>query len=77
MRCVGFVGYVEKLHFTTVWAGHLSDECKRRLFKNWYKCVKTAFTQHQKRGAEASRLGSAEVLVTARPELFGNSWHRG
>ena len=33
MRCVGFVGYVEKLHFTTVWAGHLSGECKRSLFK--------------------------------------------
>ena len=47
MRCVGFVGYVEKLHSTTVWAGHLGDVCKRRFYKNWYECMNTAFTKYQ------------------------------
>ena len=36
---VGIVGYVETprglRQLTTVWAEHLSDECKRRFYKNW------------------------------------------
>ena len=37
---VGVVGYVETPYglrtLTTVWAEHLSDEVKRRFYKNWY-----------------------------------------
>lgn len=40
MIACGFVGYVETPRglraLTTVWAGTLSDELKRRFYKNWY-----------------------------------------
>jgi large subunit ribosomal protein L3e len=29
----------------TVWAEHLSEEVKRRFYKNWYKSKKKAFTK--------------------------------
>ena len=29
----------------TVWAEHLSEEVKRRFYKNWYKAKKKAFTK--------------------------------
>ena len=36
---VGIVGYVETprglRQLTTVWAEHLSEECRRRFYKNW------------------------------------------
>ena len=41
MMCVGVVGYVETPRglraLKTVFAQHLSDECKRRFYKNWYR----------------------------------------
>jgi len=53
MVVVGVVGYVETPHglrtLTTVWAQHLSDECRRRFYKNWYKSKKKAFTKYQKK----------------------------
>jgi large subunit ribosomal protein L3e len=33
----------------TVWAGHLSEECKRRFYKNWYKSKRKAFTHYAAR----------------------------
>jgi len=33
---------------TTVWAGHLGDEVKRRFYKNWYRAKKKAFTKYAK-----------------------------
>ena len=40
MICVGVVGYVETPRglraLKTIFAQHLSDECKRRFYKNWY-----------------------------------------
>jgi large subunit ribosomal protein L3e len=39
MIVVGVVGYVKTVRglrtLNTVWAEHLSDECKRRFYKNW------------------------------------------
>lgn len=39
MIVVGVVGYVKTPRglrsLNTVWAEHLSDECKRRFYKNW------------------------------------------
>ena len=39
MVVVGIVGYVENPRglrtFKTVFAEHISDECKRRFYKNW------------------------------------------
>lgn len=56
MTVVGVVGYVETptglRTLTTVWAGHLSDEVKRRFYKNWYRSKRKAFTKYAKKFAE-------------------------
>jgi large subunit ribosomal protein L3e len=53
---VGVVGYIDTPRglrsLTTVWASHLSDECKRRFYKNWYRSKKKAFTKYAKRVSE-------------------------
>jgi len=53
MMVVGLVGYVETPRglrsLTTVWAEHLSEECKRRFYKNWYKSKRKAFTKYAKK----------------------------
>jgi large subunit ribosomal protein L3e len=50
MVVVGVVGYVETPNglrtLTTVFAEHLSEEYKRRCYKNWYKSKKKAFTKY-------------------------------
>lgn len=50
---VGVVGYIETPRglrtLTTVWATHLSDELKRRFYKNWYRSKKKAFTKYAKK----------------------------
>jgi len=52
MVCVGVVGYVETPQGlrgnTTVWAGHLSEEVRRRFYKNWYRAKHKAFTKYSK-----------------------------
>jgi len=49
MVAVGLVGYIETPRglraLKTVWAQHLSEECKRRFYKNWSKSKKKAFTK--------------------------------
>ena len=49
---VGVVGYeqtITGLRTTkTVFAAHLSDQFKRRLYKNWYKTQHKAFSQYHK-----------------------------
>jgi len=56
MMVVGLVGYIETPRglrsLTTVWAEHLSDEVKRRFYKNWYKSKKKAFTKYAKKHSE-------------------------
>lgn len=41
MMVVGVVGYIETPSglraFKTIFAEHLSEECKRRFYKNWYE----------------------------------------
>ncbi|KFY50040.1 hypothetical protein V496_09630, partial [Pseudogymnoascus sp. VKM F-4515 (FW-2607)] len=58
MIVVGLVGYIETPRglrsLTTVWAEHLSDDLKRRFYKNWYKSKKKAFTKYAKKHSEAS-----------------------
>jgi large subunit ribosomal protein L3e len=76
MRVVGFVGYVETPRglraLTSVWAGHLSDECKRRFYKNWHKCKKKAFTKYQKRyeAANKDKDGSAMSAEIERAKKY-------
>merc|ERR1719384_1441730 len=53
MVAVGMVGYIETPRglraLTTVFAGHLADNLKRRFYKNWYKAKKKAFTKYAKK----------------------------
>jgi len=62
MMCVGLVGYVETPRgmraLTSVWAGHLSEECKRRFYRTWYKSKQKAFTKYQKRWEEKAKDGT-------------------
>merc|ERR1711935_49675 len=55
---VGVVGYIETPRglrtFKTVWAEHLSEECRRRFYKNWYRSKKKAFTRASKKWQEDS-----------------------
>ncbi|OAJ36341.1 60S ribosomal protein L3-A, variant [Batrachochytrium dendrobatidis JEL423] len=57
MVVVGVVGYVETPRglrsLTTVWAEHLSEEVRRRFYKNWYKSKRKAFTKYAKKYTEA------------------------
>jgi large subunit ribosomal protein L3e len=50
LTVVGIVGYVETPRglrsLTTVWAAHLSEEVRRRFYKNWYRSKKKAFTKY-------------------------------
>jgi len=67
MVCIGFVGYVETPRglraLTSVWAGHLSEEIKRRFYKNWHKSKQKAFTKYQKRWSDATK-GSEAPMAT-------------
>ena len=49
----GVTGYVETPRglrtLTTVFAQHLSEEIRRRFYKNWYKSKKKAFTKYAKK----------------------------
>jgi len=53
---VGLVGYIETPRgfrtLSTVWASHLSEEVKRRFYKNWYRSKKKAFSRYSKRVAD-------------------------
>jgi len=58
MIAIGIVGYIETPRglrsLTTVWAEHLSDEIKRRFYKNWYQSKRKAFTKYAKKHSESS-----------------------
>lgn len=47
---VGLVGYVETPRglkaLSTLWAQHLSEECRRRFYRNWVQSKKKAFTKY-------------------------------
>jgi len=53
---VGLVGYVETPRglrtLTTVWAEHLSEDVKRRFYKNWYRSKRKAFDRYASRVAD-------------------------
>jgi len=65
MIVVGAVGYIKTLKglraVTTVWANHLSDECKRRFYKNWYSAKRKAFTKYNKARTENKGLFDEQV----------------
>jgi len=53
MVVVGITGYIDTPHgirsFKTVWAEHISEDARRRFYKNWYKAKKKAFTKCAKK----------------------------
>jgi len=67
MIVVGFVGYVETPRglraLTSVWAGHLSEECRRRFYKTWHNSKQKAFTKYQKKWSEASKGSDAPMAA--------------
>jgi len=46
---------------TTVWAEHLSEEVRRRFYKNWYHSKKKAFTNYAKKYAEGAKSITREL----------------
>ncbi|KAL0223480.1 hypothetical protein P9112_002870 [Eukaryota sp. TZLM1-RC] len=56
MVVVGVVGYTETPKglrtLSTVWAQHLSAQCKRRFYKNWASSKKKAFSHYEKKYIE-------------------------
>lgn len=56
---VGVVGYISTPRglrsLTTVWAEHLSEELKRRFYKNWYKSKKRAYTKYARKHEGSSQ----------------------
>jgi len=64
MVVVGFVGYVETPRglraLTAVWAAHLSDECRRRFYRNWYTSKKKAFKKYAVRFEKGNNM-QAEI----------------
>jgi len=70
MIVVGFAGYVETPRglrtLTSVWAGHLSEEVKRRFYKSWHTSKKKAFTKYEKRWSDATK--SSETPMTTEIE---------
>jgi len=67
MTVVGLVGYLETpkglRSLSTVWAEHLSDELKRRFYKNWYRAKKKAFTRYAARVADKDNKDVEEQLA--------------
>ncbi|GFS71751.1 60S ribosomal protein L3 [Nephila pilipes] len=63
MIVVGVVGYIETpkglRKLKTIWAEHLSEGCRRRFYKNWYKSKKKAFTKACKKWVDP--LGKKEI----------------
>jgi large subunit ribosomal protein L3e len=62
MIVVGIAGYIETptglRTLTTVWAHNLADEFKRRLYKNWYRSKRKAFTKYAQNFATAKAKGN-------------------
>ncbi|KAI8049771.1 60S ribosomal protein L3 [Syncephalis plumigaleata] len=65
MVVVGVVGYVETPRglrtLTTVWAEHLSEEVRRRFYKNWYHSKKKAFTKYAQKYADGAKSVDREL----------------
>merc|ERR1712000_42259 len=83
MTITGIVGYVETptglRTLTTVWAQHLSTEFLRRLYKNWYRAKKKAFTRYQKLYANREKtidreLERQEILPSCSCDRAHSNW---
>jgi large subunit ribosomal protein L3e len=65
MWVVGVVGYIETPRglrtLTTVWAQHTSEQFRRRMYKNWYKAKRKAFTKYAKKYADNAKDIETEI----------------
>jgi len=56
MIIVGVVGYIDTPRgprsLKSVFAEHLSEDCRRRFYKNWHSAKKKAFTKYAKKWAD-------------------------
>jgi len=63
MIVVGLVGYIETPKglrvLKTVMSEHLSEDCRRRFYKNWHQSKKKAFTKYAKKWQDP--LGKKEI----------------
>jgi len=86
MKIVGLVGYIQTPKglraLTTAWANTLSDEFKRRFYKNWFQSKKKAFKKYveafsnDKLKAQLNRIKKYATVVRAiahnQPSLVSN-----
>lgn len=65
MVIVGLVGYKATPNglraLTTVWANYLSDDLRRRFYKNWYRSKRKAFTKYAKKAADKPQVVDQEL----------------
>jgi len=70
MIVIGIVGYVATPRgmrsLATVWSGHLSDEVRRRFYKNWFRSKKKAYTKYSAKLVEDGSKVKEEVLEKIR-----------
>lgn len=73
MVIVGVTGYAETPRglrsITTVFAEHLSDDVRRRFYKNWYRSKRKAFTKH----ARKYQAGSGQEIMSSLEKLKGHA----
>jgi len=76
MVIVGLVGYIETPRglraLTTVWAHNLSEEVKRRFYKNWYRSKQKAFTKYAKKYAAENKAGPDIEADLARIKKYAS-----
>lgn len=65
MVVVGVVGYIKTPRglrsLNTVFAEHLSDEVKRRFYKNWSQAKKKCFTKYAKKYTDGKKQIESEL----------------
>jgi large subunit ribosomal protein L3e len=70
MVVVGVTGYVETPRglktLRSVWAGHLSEECRRRFYKNWYQSKRKAFTHYAARFNRMNREARSRTVAAMK-----------
>jgi len=66
MAVVGIVGYIQTPNglrtFGTIWSKHMNPDFLRRLYKNWYRAQRKAFTKYQKNKDETKLAKEFEKL---------------
>lgn len=76
---VGVVGYIETpkglRNFKTVFAEHISDECRRRFYRNWYVLGRAPGVLHV-RGPPLVFPTDTQPLQTAQPQAAGSGLER-